>query len=373
MKSISVVHALSSLEYSGAEIMLYQAYDIFEENNFEVTLLAQEEKIGLFEEKMRAKGYKIDHINSLKRLQVLVQFYKYFKKNKFNVVHLHIDDLYIWRVILLRLTGHHNIVRTYHSSWVFTGWLRFKRTLHRRWATMLGVKNHSIGTAVYENEKKTFRNNSIIINNWIKLNPALFEKREKVRAEKRKELGINEKSFVIISVGGCVGLKNHPFIINLVKALNNEGLQTTYLHAGKGMDEPAEQALAENIGVKSQVVFTGNRTDIPELLICADVYLMPSSYEGLSIALIEAMYYNGLVVVNDAPGLSNMIVHGETGFVINIKDQRGYINLIKSLNYGYVDVTTIKETARKFATENFSMEKNALELMDLYKLNTQFE
>jgi glycosyltransferase involved in cell wall biosynthesis len=367
---MKAVHILHSIEYSGAEIMLYQASDIFHENNIETTLLACEKKPGQFEQPMREKGYTVDSVGADGKRGTLVNFYNYFKKNKFDIVHIHTEDMYLWRVMVLKLTGHHNIIRSFHNCWTFTGSLRAKRILHRRIASILGVKNHAIGTAVESNERNTFLNKTFIINNWIQLNPEILDRKEEIGRQKRQELGIDPDAFVIISIGGCSHIKNHRFILNLIEPLGNKGLEVTYLHVGTGKDEGAEKISSKNLGLDSKVIFTGNRKDIPELLICADIYLMPSLFEGLSIALLEAMYYNGLVVVNDAPGLTNMIDKGQTGYVIDVKEKARYLKLIEQISNGQIDVSQTRANARAFVEENFSMEVNVRKLIAFYKQNT---
>jgi glycosyltransferase involved in cell wall biosynthesis len=239
-------------------------------------------------------------------------------------------------------------------------------------AKMLGAKHHAIGDAVLANEKKMFRNRCYQINNWIMLNDALLKNKEAIRIKKRKELGIPADCFVMISVGGCSAIKNHGYVIDLAKILSEQGRKITYLHVGTGADEEAEKTKVKELGINSQVIFAGSRKDVPELLLCSDVYLMPSEYEGLSIALLEAMYYNGLVVVNDARGLNNMVDNNKNGFVINVDDQQAYIDLLNKLIEGSIDVCGIKKAAERYISENFSMEKNANELVKYYKLNTKF-
>ena len=347
--------------------MLYQAADTFTKHHIETTLLACYPNHGPFEQPMRDIGYTVDHIGDVRPLVLLSNFYKYFKRNRFDVVHIHNETYYVWKIILLRLTGHNNIVRTFHNNWEFSGLLRFKRILHRKIATWLGVKNHAIGTAVQVNEEKTFLNKSIIINNWIKLNAGLLAEKETVNQLKRRELGIDEDAFVMISVGGCSPIKNHSFILNLLEPLISRGLKLCYVHAGTGDDEAGEKVLAKQLGVDSQVIFTGNRKDVPELLLMADIYLMPSLFEGLSIALLEAMYYNGLVIVSDAPGLSNVIIDHQTGYIIDTAEPLNYINFIIDVANKKIDSTKIRLAAKAFVEDNFVVEKNAGKLIEFYK------
>lgn len=365
MKSQKAVHILNSIEFSGAEIMLYHASDIFKRNQIDNTLLTCESRKGRFEEQMLDKGYKVDSVGSGGKIASILKFFRYFKNKKFGIVHIHTEEMYLWKVIALRLTGHRNIVRTYHNNWTFKGWTRFKRTLHRRMASLMGVKNHAIGTAVQTNERERFYNKTTIINNWINLNPCLLAQHDDIRLAKRRELGIPQDAFVMISIGGCSAIKNHNFIINLIAPLQKAGVKITYLHVGTGTDEAAEKVKAAAYPGAS-IIFTGNRKDIPELLITSDIYLMPSLFEGLSIALLEAMYYNGLVIVNDAPGLSNVVVHEDNGYVVDVSDVNAYIALLKRLSNNEIDTLPMKTAARKFVEQNFSMDKNAAELVEFY-------
>src|ERR1700761_6014771 len=368
---MKVAHILNKIEFSGAEIMLYQAAGVFGDHNIETTLVTSEKEPGQFEQAMRDIGYAVDTVGAGSTKDYFKNLYKYFNANKFDVVHIHTERFYLWKVITIKLTGHHNIIRTFHNCWTFKGMLLHKRRLHRRIATWLGVKKQAIGPSAYKNEKEHFLNETTIINNWIELKPELLPKKDNIRKSKREELGIKPGSYVIISIGGCSPVKNHAFIIDLLKTLTDEGLGITYLHVGTGVDEEAEKVMVKEIGLNSQVIFTGNRKDVPELLICSDVFIMPSIFEGLSNARVEAMYYNGLVILNDVPGLTDMMVKDENGFIIDIKNKQAYIKLIRELYNNEIDVAGMKAAARKCVEENFGVTKNVNRLIGLYKQGTK--
>src|SRR4051812_7437791 len=106
-----VVHLLDRIEYSGAEIMLYQAAATFKDHSIDTTLLACYPAAGQFEQPMRDVGYKVDSVGTWSSIKLLLNLYGYFKASKFDVAHIHSEKLYLWKVIILRLTGHTNIVR----------------------------------------------------------------------------------------------------------------------------------------------------------------------------------------------------------------------------------------------------------------------
>lgn len=363
-----VVHLLDRIEYSGAEIMLHQAAATFKKNDIDTTLLACYPDAGQFEQPMRDIGYKVDSVGVWSSFTLLFNLYKYFRKNKFDVIHIHYERLYMWVVIILRTTGHHNIIRTFHNNWKFAGWLRFKRLLGRKIAFWLGAKHHAIGEAVKANEERLFFNKTYIINNWIQLKPELLANRAAVTQAKRQELGISNDALVLVSVGACSPVKNHEFILNLTKALSEDGVKVCYLHVGAGWDEDIEKSTAKKLGIDGLVVFTGNRKDVPELLAAADIYLMPSSTEGLSIALLEGMYYNNLAIVNNARGLANVVLDKQTGYVIDVAEPLNYINFIKDIATNKIDTSTVKAGAKAFVEENYVVEKNATKLIEFYKL-----
>jgi glycosyltransferase involved in cell wall biosynthesis len=364
---MKVAHILYSIEYSGAEIMLNQASDIFDEQNISTTLVACSSKAGLFEPAMLQKGYTIHRTNTSSKFQLIKHLYKYFRENKFDVVHIHTEALFLWIVVILKLTNHHNIVRTYHNCWTFTGLLRFKRIIHRRLTVWMGVKNHAIGIAVSKNEKGMFLNDTVIINNWIKTDSEIIKGRSGINERVRKQLGIKLTDFVMITIGGCSSVKNHTFVIGVLEKLIIKNMNVIYLHVGTGKDENKEKQMADTLNLNSNIIFTGNRNNIPELLIASDLYLMPSIFEGLSIANLEAMYYNGVVIVNDAPGLNNLVRHNKTGYILNINNEDKYLEKIEELYNNKEDISDIKNAARSFVLNNFSMEKNVSKLLSFYK------
>ena len=152
------------------------------------------------------------------------------------------------------------------------------------------------------------------------------------------------------------------------KALSEDGVKACYLHVGAGWDEDSEKATAKNLGLDGLVIFTGNRKDVPELLLAADIYLMPSSTEGLSIALLEGMYYNNLAIVNNARGLANVVADKQTGYVIDVAEPLNYLNFIKDIVANKVDTSIVKAGAKAFVEENYVVEKNAAKLIEFYKL-----
>lgn len=108
---------------------------------------------------------------------------------------------------------------------------------------------------------------------------------------------------MIVSVGNCSEVKNHVSIIRAIASIPREE-RPIYFHAGMEEVDRPELDLSEKLGV--DIHFLGAVSDIPELLQAADVFVMPSLYEGMSIASMEALACGLLTVLSDVPGLRDL-------------------------------------------------------------------
>jgi len=102
------------------------------------------------------------------------------------------------------------------------------------------------------------------------------------RGRIRKELGIDDSEFMLLSVGELNQNKNHESVIRAA-----EGLDLVYVIAGKGELEDHLKIVASEKGVK--LILAGYRTDIVDFYAAADAYILPSVREGLNVSLMEAM------------------------------------------------------------------------------------
>ena len=92
---------------------------------------------------------------------------------------------------------------------------------------------------------------------------------------------------------------------------------TQLLLVGSGSEEPTLRAEVDALGLGSQVVFAGMRADIPAVLRGSDVVLLPSIYgENLPTVLMEAGACARPVVASDVGGISDIVVDGETGLLV---------------------------------------------------------
>ncbi|MDD3415808.1 MAG: glycosyltransferase [Lachnospiraceae bacterium] len=147
-----------------------------------------------------------------------------------------------------------------------------------------------------------------ILYNGIKLDDYLYDVEK--RNEKRKELNIETKDFVMINVGRFAKQKNHKYLVEIFNEYNkchNSNWKAILVGDGPLQDDVKKQV--EDCGLLDHVIFLNNRNDVNELLSAGDMFVFPSLHEGLGIVVIEAQA-SGLpcVVSNAVPEEADMEV-----------------------------------------------------------------
>lgn len=125
----------------------------------------------------------------------------------------------------------------------------------------------------------------------------------------------------IISVGRLHNQKNYGLALQSLSRLESDRWQ--YLIAGTGSEEKQLKETVEKLGLKHNVKFLGYVDNIPALLGKADIFLMPSRWEGFGLAAVEAMNAGLPLVVSDVDGLRE-VVSDKSAFVISGNNPSDY-------------------------------------------------
>lgn len=126
----------------------------------------------------------------------------------------------------------------------------------------------------------------LLLKNGLDLNQYRFSQteREKIRAE----FGICENQLVFCNVARFAPQKNHKFLLRIFKSILEKSPDSKLMLVSTGPLEEEVRQQARELGIYEQVIFAGVRSDIPSILSAADVMIMPSFYEGMPNAVVEA-------------------------------------------------------------------------------------
>lgn len=368
---MKILHILHELKFSGAEIMYVDAAPLFQEKGCELTVMATAKELGEYAINFEKAGYSILHFS----MPVLKEYFKrlsYYKRimtllntEKFEVVHIHSSGA-MWGFALCAWLTNTKSVYTFHNVFP-THFYTYPYHVLLRWSAkfIFKCKFQTISDSVYNHEVKLYHNTTTKIYNWYgdkRYFPATPDEKKRVRAQ----LGIDGNALVVISVGGCSTVKRHSDIIQALPLVLEKIPNTIYLHLGKGETEEEEKKLAINLGIEDKVWFCNNQEIVRNYLVAADIYLMPSRFEGIPITTIEAMACAIPAILYDVPGLRDFNKEGENSILI----PEDYIVLAEKILHLYenpLKATIIANSARNFVNLNFNIQKNVEKIFELYK------
>jgi len=142
----------------------------------------------------------------------------------------------------------------------------------------------------------------------------------KERAQVRRELGLDEHAFVVLTLASLVHRKGVDVLIRALALLVGAGAPCTLLVAGEGPERARLEDLARELGLGARVRFLGAREDKAELLAACDVFALASRAEGLGVAALEAMALARAVVASRVGGLADSVLHARTGLLVEPDD-----------------------------------------------------
>lgn len=324
---MKVLHILNELKPSGAENMLLSAAPFWKDHGVSCEILATGVSEGEYAQTLRASGYKVHHLPRLQFATYFFKLLKFVKSGKYDIVHQHAEGASYWSGLTCLAAGA-KLVRTIHSNFVFSGNLRLRRSIQRRHLESLGTTFVAIAQGVQATEKIRFGIQAQIVLNWIDTNRFRAIAAQE-RADARTRFGFTDRDIVLITIGNCSAVKNHKALIRALASLSDIP-QIRYLHVGMEDQHASEQQLVRELGIEEKVIFCGWTPNAREILVAADLYVMPSLYEGFSIAALEALGMGLPCLLSRVDGL------------------RDLDSIFPSLIYTTIEASEIAESIRSF-------------------------
>ena len=219
-----------------------------------------------------------------------------------------------------RTAGVPCVVATEHTpNLVRHGWeLREKRTVCARLDAVFAVSESvraSLLNVQLAPEQKIWT-----LENGVEM-PHFEGGRDRAREEVRREFGLPLDAPIVLFCGRLVEQKDPLALLEAFARLGRPDARL--LLAGDGWLRWECEERARHLGLEGRALFLGGRGDVARLMASADVFAAPSQFEGLPLAVLEAMGAELPVIATDADGLRDCISHETTGFLAPIGDVEG--------------------------------------------------
>ncbi len=186
------------------------------------------------------------------------------------------------------------------------------------------------------------------------------------RSEFRQQLNVSSDTFIFGTVGRLNVQKGHTYLIKAFAQLHRDHPSSELWIVGSGELHDELQSLACECEIEKSIRFLGDRNDIPEILAALDAFVLSSSWEGMPLALLEAMASGKPVVATGVDGITDLIVHGQNGILVPARE----INrLTESMVQIFKDKSLrdrLAENARQTVTDRYSAQTTASMIGQIY-------
>lgn len=316
----------------GAEKITVDLIENMDRTGMDFYFLVFGNEVGNYEERVQKMEGKVIHI-----ARPLFPYLKYKLDLKnvwelygpFDIVHTHtllnngINCRIFYGFGCKRLISHsHSTNSNRKNNFITQIYESLMKHMIRRYATDYLACGKEAGEYLYG--KEFFKRKGTVIRNGVEFSTVSF--RPETRKLLRDQMGL-QNTCVIGHVARLEKIKNHEFVLEILKELNNFFDDFLYMIVGEGPYREAIENKIKELKLEGQVLMLGNRDDVHIIQNMFDLVIYPSLYEGIPVALIEAQ-------VNGVPCIVSENVSKE----VRIREKTKFVSLGKSVSEWVVDV-----------------------------------
>lgn len=290
-KPIRIAQIIGKWVGGGVEAVIMNYYRQIDRSKIQFDFLCDEDSTNIPYEEIKKLGGKVILIPPYQKIFKYQKVVKQvLKKGNYKIVHSHINTLSVFPLLAAKRAGvpvriAHNHATTNKKELKKHIMKTLLKPFSKVFATNYMCCSEHAGRWLFGD--KTYDKGLVyLLNNAIDLSK--FKYNEKIRKKVRNELNIEKGVLVVGHVGRFVETKNHTFLLDIFKEIHDNLPNSVLLLGGHGplMNE-VEQKISR-LNLKGCTQLLGQRDDINEIYQAIDLFIMPSLYEGLGMALIEA-------------------------------------------------------------------------------------
>ncbi len=367
MSATSVYYFTDSREVGGAEEALLTLIENLDRRNWRPTLLYNPSPaVAQLPERARGLGVQVRPVPSmplgLKGARRVTRFARELRRARPGVFHAHLSWPLAAKYALFGAVAAQvpAIVATVHLFPEFrvdrSNYLQ-ERLLAHRIGRYIAVSND-----IASRLTGTLRwpaNKVVVIRNGIPLDRFPSP----VDADLRARLTGPKDRPVVLTVARLDEQKGHEVLIEAAARLP----EACFVLAGEGPRRPQLEKQTNELGLGDRVVFLGWRSDVPQLLAACDAFVLPSLYEGTSLALLEAMAAGKAIVGSAVGGTDEVVVDGESGLLVPPGDAAALAAALQQVLAEAQLRERLGDAARSRAESHFSASVAAQRVTGVYE------
>lgn len=301
-KPIRVAEIIGRMSGGGVETVVTNYYRYIDKSKVQFDFFYFEDSTDEPEQDLIDMGARFYCLPSIKRTGAYVKKLRtILRENHYSIVHAHLNTLSLiplycaWKEnVPIRIAHNHSVPAGMEPRNVLK---HFLRMFSKTFATDYAACSEKAGRWLFGN--KAFDQGKVMIfANAIDFDR--FHKDPKVRKDMRIRYHIGPKTIVVGHVGRFTYAKNHEFLIDLFEQFHKETPDSILLLAGDGELRTQIENRIRSHNLSSCTILTGEVQNVEDYLNIMDIFVMPSRYEGLGMAAVEAQACLVPVIVSDA-------------------------------------------------------------------------
>lgn len=352
-----ILHFELTKNHGGIEsFLLNLTKSLNKDDEIQFEFVTEEKEELSYEKTIKQYGGIIHRISSKKNfIKYCLELNTLLKSKTYSAAHFHKNSLInIIPIVIAKINKVPVVIVHSHNTSSTEGAriLKFLHYLNRYIVNYIDIKR----VACSELAKKWMfgnNNNVVMIPNGIDVKKYKFN--FDVRKKMRTELGIDDGNVLLGTVGRLTEQKNHVFLLNIMKKIDRKYILVII---GQGELEQQLKNKINEMGLSDRVKLLGERSDIPDVLQAFDIFLMPSKYEGLPIAGVEAQA-SGLPMVVSTNVSSELNILGHLNFV-DLVDSK-WIDVINQIS-----IARLSNVGETFLRKGYDIRSTKKRVVDLY-------
>jgi len=367
---IKILYIITSSGIGGAERILYYTATGLDYNKYDISICSLKKK-GEIAGDLEKQGIEVCclHLGGRERflgwlssIITLIQLFPYLIRIRPTLVHS-----FLFRAnILARIAGYLTGVPIVISSVrVMGGEKKYFHYIEMITSFMVDhyvVVSESVKRYIIDKSKISDEKISVIYNGV-----NIKSQDDSHKQNVRMPFKIEDEDRILMTVGRLHEQKGHYYLVKAISKVQKEFPKVKLLVIGEGEEENNLKKLVKSLDLTNEVIFIGLSSYIEEILPMAELFLLPSLWEGLPNVLLEAMAAGKPVIATEVGGVPELVIHGETGMLVPHKDSDALACAIADLLKNRLKARRMGEAGRIRAEEHFSIQKMIEKTESLYQ------
>jgi glycosyltransferase involved in cell wall biosynthesis len=364
MKS-NILYVIDNIEFGGGERVFSQIIRGLDKERFGVFVASNPG--GIFEKKLTEVGIKIDPVQMTNRynLGIISRLKKIIKTKDIRIVHSQGGraDFFartaarISRVPII-ISSIAMLVEGYDVSILRKSLYVLMDRQTEKWVDRFIILSEASRRTLIERHK--IQPEKILkIHNGIEIEEYRADNKEvrNKKSELRKELGLKSDVPVIGVIGRLVWQKGFEYLIQAIPQVIKDFPEAKFLIVGEGPLRGRLEELCERLKIEDNIIFTGFRSDIKDILATIELLAMPSLLEGLPMVLLEGMAMAKPIVATRIDGITEVLENSKTGLLVPAKKPHDLAEAIIEILKNKTKANLLGKNARKIVEEKFSVKR----------------